>query len=391
VRDHLERWSANELRDLGELHAATGEATARLAAQRAGSSDLARLEQHIEALLIAGSPSARAVADSRFHIELAAASHSNFLTRSETEVQAQVVGLVWALVAEADVADRVAAASRAHTAIVTALRRGRPEAAAKTLRAHLRDESEILVAARLRMYPRSTSGRARSLEGVARVARRVARDAFSIAAEVRDEVLNAWARRDRTPIDPRSLDALARLSMSRVGTGPRSVDGLGVAFLPEIAAPRWAWWSATERGPAPLAVDLDPRHPDYYDYATAEWFTTPLRRSALSVAGPFVDLACANEQICTFAAPIISRDGTSLGVAGADVAVQRLEGAVVPALRQLRDRAALLNSAGIIIASNSGDLQPGSQSANRSSGSARSDDEAVLVDASTRWWVCRFS
>lgn len=389
LRDHLTRWSANELRDLGELHEAVAEATARLAVQRAESSDVARLEQHIHALRGASSSSARTVADSRFHIELASTSRSIRLTRSEMELQAQLAGLVWALGVDRDLDDRVAAAVRAHADVVDAVRRRRPEAAAKATRAHIREENEMLVSARLRLYGGRTHGRAHRLDGVARVTRQFVRGVFAVVAEVRDEVLRAWDRSGQTSIDGQSLQPLAQLAAERVGGGPESVDGLGVAFVAEVASPRWAWWSATDRGAAPLAVDLDPRHPDYYDYAMAEWFTMPLRRQTFCVAGPFVDISCSADQVCTFAAPIIGRDGTNLGVAGADVTVQRLEETVVPALRKLSHRAALLNSTGVIIASNSGDMAPGSNSARPPSRPASATVDAVPVDPSTRWWVCR--
>src|SRR5262249_40619639 len=139
VRDHLTRWSANELRDLGELHEAVAAATARLAVQRAESSDVARLEQHIDALRSASSPSARTVADSRFHIELASTSRSIRLTRSEMELQAQLAGLVWALVADRDLDNRVVAAARAPAGGAGAGRGRRPAAAAEAERRHRRD------------------------------------------------------------------------------------------------------------------------------------------------------------------------------------------------------------------------------------------------------------
>jgi DNA-binding FadR family transcriptional regulator len=389
LRDQLRRWSASELRDFSELHAATAEATARLAAQRARSSDLARLGKHVEQLRIAASPSARTIADSRFHIELAAASNSIRLTRSEMELQAQIAGLLWSLARELDVKDRVVKAARAHDDVVEAVRRHRPEAAARSIRAHLRDESELLVGARLRMYGDSTPSRIQSLEGVARVTRRFVKDVFSIVARVRDQVLSAWDGHIGSSIDPKLLEPLARLGAQLDGTGTQSIEGLGVAFLSVIKSPRVAWWSAN-RGLAPLAVDVAPGHRDYCEYESAEWFTTTLRRGAFYVAGPFIDLVCAHTQLCTFAAPIIAHNGTSLGVAGADVGVHRLEETVVPVLRRVRHRTALLNSAGIIVASNSGDLPPGSQCARPPSRLALPTEDAVLVDSSSGWWVCRF-
>jgi hypothetical protein len=139
-------------------------------------------------------------------------------------------------------------------------------------------------------------------------------------------------------------------------------------------APLWLeWWRRSADGsPALLAATLDPRQPDFYDYAAAEWFTTPRDTGERWVAGPFVDYSGTNEHIFTLTLPVAGPDGF-LGVAGADIAVGAVEAIVGPSLGLIGADAVLVNQRDRVIASNTprwlaGTLWTGEARASRRAG-----------------------
>lgn len=93
--DQLRELSTLELRDLADEHAAISGAAARLAAQRAGPEQHARLSGFIDALANAQGRREYRRADARFHIEIAVAAQSVRLTHSEARLQAELGELLW--------------------------------------------------------------------------------------------------------------------------------------------------------------------------------------------------------------------------------------------------------------------------------------------------------
>jgi hypothetical protein len=118
------------------------------------------------------------------------------------------------------------------------------------------------------------------------------------------------------------------------------------------------WWTRASGTPEALRVNLDPAAPDFFDYTTAEWFTTPERTLARHVSGPYVDYACTNEYALTAVVPVHLGDRL-VGLAAADVPVARLERQVLPALLALPRPMALVNDAGRVVAAASPTLSPG--------------------------------
>ena len=84
-----------EIRDLCDHYAAISGASARLAAERADTDDLGRLEEAARALSDADGAGARRRAEGHFHLELAAAGQSPRLTREEIALQAVAASLLW--------------------------------------------------------------------------------------------------------------------------------------------------------------------------------------------------------------------------------------------------------------------------------------------------------
>lgn len=162
-----------------------------------------------------------------------------------------------------------------------------------------------------------------------------------------------------------SLDDLARLAApicdlleARRGL----VAGAGLITAPDVLrdAPRWLewWWTPGAGAPQQLQINLDPAAPDFYDYTTAEWYATPRRTGARSVAGPYVDFACTGEYTVTLSTPVV-RGGEFLGLAAADILAATLEERVLPALLTVGRPVALTSAHGRVIASNSPHFAPG--------------------------------
>ena len=110
------------------------------------------------------------------------------------------------------------------------------------------------------------------------------------------------------------------------------------------------WWHrGGEAVYHPLILNLDPSSPDHYDYDSMEWFVAGSAEGRRFVSGPLIDLPCAESHIMTFSRPVVV-DGVFVGVAGADVAMSRLEALVVPPLRRLGAPAVLVNGHRRVIA-----------------------------------------
>lgn len=142
------------------------------------------------------------------------------------------------------------------------------------------------------------------------------------------------------------------------------VTGMGVLARPGLltdAAMFVEWWCVGSGEPFLLRVSLDPEHPVFSDYDTFEWFEGPWRMGASRVVGPWVDFTGTGEHVLTLSVPIFSGRGEEfLGVAGADVPVGRIEDLAIPTLIQIKEDAALINSDGRVIASNTSRLLTGS-------------------------------
>jgi DNA-binding FadR family transcriptional regulator len=95
LRARLRGMTTSTLRDLTDEQFAVSGAAAKLAAARASEVSIRRLHALVHHLSGAASLGSRIRADSRFHIEVAQASHSERLTRLEVELQTQLGELLW--------------------------------------------------------------------------------------------------------------------------------------------------------------------------------------------------------------------------------------------------------------------------------------------------------
>jgi len=91
----LRQIGSTELRELGDVRAAVGGTAARLSADRATASEIARLREILDRLEAAAQGAQQRRIESRYYIDVAAAAQSVRLTTQEIELQAELGQLLW--------------------------------------------------------------------------------------------------------------------------------------------------------------------------------------------------------------------------------------------------------------------------------------------------------
>ncbi len=202
-------------------------------------------------------------------------------------------------------------------------------------------------------------------EGVGRHVAGAAEAVFDLVAALRTatEELFAHARHEGRQLSVGDLGEIDAIAIGMLGGVGGIIPGAGFIAAPEILsdAPRWLQWWMQGRGDSPtrLVAELDPGRDRFYDYTQLPWFSVPASTGRRHVTGPYVDYVCSDEYALTFTEPIYD-DGVFVGVAGADVFVNRYESLALPPLRSLPAAAALVNSQGRVIVSNTARLITGS-------------------------------
>ncbi len=123
-----------DLRELGDVHAAVASASARLAASRASTVEVARLREVVERLGTAGSVTAQRRAEGRFYVELASCAQSVRLTMQEMDLHLELGQLPWP---PAHVPELLQVIVTAHRAVVDAIGQRDGERARVLAEAHI--------------------------------------------------------------------------------------------------------------------------------------------------------------------------------------------------------------------------------------------------------------
>jgi hypothetical protein len=158
-------------------------------------------------------------------------------------------------------------------------------------------------------------------------------------------------------LDEPSIAALTPSESMIVGAGfvaaPGTIEGVDYWLQ---------WWSDYDAPrthvPQQLSIDLDPDSENFNDYTRLPWYHVPAGTGARHVTGPYVDYLCTDQYTLTFTIPITAA-GRFVGVVGADVYAATMERAVYPALTELGEPAALLNTRGRVVAATRSPHTPG--------------------------------
>lgn len=146
VAARLRDLSTDQLRDLGDLSTTITGGAAQLAAERADASEVARLRLLAETLATARTAEELRLADSRFHIALAAAAQSRRLTATTVQVRGELSPLLWFPI---DGQLPTQAALDHHSALVDAIGRGDADEAVRCGRRHGQQETQHIIQAHL--------------------------------------------------------------------------------------------------------------------------------------------------------------------------------------------------------------------------------------------------
>jgi hypothetical protein len=168
---------------------------------------------------------------------------------------------------------------------------------------------------------------------------------------------------DDRPVTTADLHGLRAVADAILG-GDGLPVGAGVVLDPGFLADAERYLEWRQRGrdgrPRPLVLDVDPGSEDPYDYPEMEWFRVPHDEGRRMVGGPYFDFRGAERCALTFAVPV-SVDGRFVGVAGADIPLSQLEAELLPVLRRIPQRAALVNHESRVVTANTPHLATGSR------------------------------
>jgi hypothetical protein len=212
-------------------------------------------------------------------------------------------------------------------------------------------------------------------------------DELAPVAEAFASIASAASRTGRvTSDDLLGVRPLAEQAL----TGDTLLVGAGVVLEPGYLSDRERHleWRQLAPGGAPeaLLLDIDPASDDPYDYPEMEWFRVPRDEGRRMVGGPYFDYRGADRFALTFAIPVVV-DGVFAGVAGADVALAHLESELLPVLRRIPSRAALLNHERRVVTANTPHFATGARVRLEAEGGAALPDLVVVPVVPDLGWT----
>ena len=181
---------------------------------------------------------------------------------------------------------------------------------------------------------------------------------FDVLEDLADSIRRLLSDGHRTRADLVALDTDIDALLAR------HPELLGLGF---VARPGWLrdadrllrWRQRDAAGaPAPHELQLDLTGDDPYDYPEMEWFRVPATEDRRMVSGPYFDYRGNERYTLTFGVPV-QVEGEFAGIAGADQLISELERSVLPVLRRIPSRAALLNHERRVVTANAPSLVTG--------------------------------
>jgi hypothetical protein len=202
----------------------------------------------------------------------------------------------------------------------------------------------------------------RSAAALGRVAR-IIEPVFAVASELAAHLVlhaekAARSERSLTTADLSGLDApITQLLVEN----KHLITGAGVATAPhELAdAELWMqWWVQGPSGLVQLVPELERGGSQFYDYPSAVWFSGSARDLAPHLAPPHFDDGGTDTWMVTATIPVIVRD-RFIGLACAELTLERIGSLVAPALRAIPAPAVLVSPERLVVASTHPDMRPG--------------------------------
>jgi hypothetical protein len=213
----------------------------------------------------------------------------------------------------------------------------------------------------------SSSGDPRAERSAATLGRvsRVVEPVFEMAEELAGHLLSCYrtAHHMGRPFTSADLTELDEPIRHLLEENEQLATGAGVAIAPGALADRrlWMqWWVRGSGRTTQLLPQLDPARPRFYDYTNAVWFAEPARELAPHLARPHFDEGGTDNFMITATIPTVA-DGRMIGLACAEMTLERLGKLVLPALTALPVPAALITPDRWVAASTHPGMLPGEQ------------------------------
>lgn len=180
------------------------------------------------------------------------------------------------------------------------------------------------------------------------------------------------------------LAGLDEVTQDSLGQGAPLLHGAGFVADVDLLtdAPRGIrWWVTGPDGTVTRGRHLvDLARPDHYEYIDLGWFTGPKAGEPRCVFGPYVDYGGTDDYSITLSVPARLGD-RFLGVAAADLALERVEQRVGPVLQRVPGGAVIANSERQVVLSASPAYVAGSFL-------PALDDRACIPCLAIPWSVC---
>ena len=354
-RETLAGYSLEDLRDIREYRAVLAGSAAAAAAGRSQQISVERLASLAAMIETVYEPADMTRADSRFHMELAAASRSVRLTRQEMALQAEVGPLIWT-----NAADGGREAAQEHAAIVQAIRDGDGVSARARAEGHVRRDMNRLIDLRMSMdtaapgAPPRGRGEAGALASIKALAVKIEKTAAASIRIVEDAVHAALDIARNGGLD--ELEDIYEIARRTLDEASPTLYGLG--FLADSSyfgdtGFIWSYIPPGRKSPQRLEMDLQ-----FYDYASAPWWPEDEAGEEVRPSYAYVDANGSNAYIITFGKRVM-RDGRMIGVAAADVLIGQLQTGFAPLLESLPPGSCIVDQNDVVIATNSGSLVGG--------------------------------
>ncbi|MDM1246253.1 cache domain-containing protein [Acinetobacter sichuanensis] len=133
-------------------------------------------------------------------------------------------------------------------------------------------------------------------------------------------------------------------------------QGMGFAsYSPETLEEQdyWTleWWYKKEGKLQQAQLENYQNAQRFLDFRSFEWFQQPARNNQPCFYGPYVDYICNGAYTITIAHPVMLNE-QFIGVIATDVLVSALEKILMPKLKNIKQKAVIINNSARVISSN---------------------------------------
>lgn len=177
-----------------------------------------------------------------------------------------------------------------------------------------------------------------------------------------EEIARIWRDAGTKPVTSPELASLRPLIESCLTQPGACLQGCGVVLQPGVLHDQEMYLEWRQLGSGgrtvPLSLNFNRRCENFYDYRAMPWFATPRESGRSTVVGPYVDLYGQDMYILTFSRPVLV-DNRFIGVAAADIALNRFERVVTAKLMRLDHEALIISGEGRVVAANTANFTAG--------------------------------